>query len=485
MDRAFGRTNRGGHFSFGFLGAAAALSLLLVPGLRGQLVTNVAAVPDNGKPPVIFLNGYQFGCTDRGTFAGTFGIADQVLAQDVRAVLFFNNCEVAPNVSIEELGNAFGRFLGSLKYADGRSVPQVDVVAHSMGGMIVRSYLAGKQPQRGSFTPPADTRIRKVIFLAVPFFGAVAVEVTGAPDIQSSALQIGSAFVFDLGTWNQNNDDLRGVDAIGVVATGGSGLSSGVPRFDDSTVSVTSGSLEWYLPGRTRIATGVCHTILTGFFTVGCTNPAVSVAQITSDQHDSAKIIRSFLNGTSEWQSVGQSPAGNDFLKDRGGVALQFRDRTDQIISIDSASATGAGMLKIRNREIAWNENVPGQPPLRISATSGSTTITADIPVASGQTKAFIVTTGGPGVGAVIPNFADVFPRAVAPGSFISIYGSSLATSTATAGGLPYPVSLGGAEVRMNDQPIALQYVSDQQINAVVPDSLTGLVKLQVRTANG
>ena len=99
---------------------------------------------------MVFVNGYQFGCTGTVTFQDTFGSADQLLARDSRASLFFNNCTVPNNPPIEDLGNEFGKFLESLRYSDGRPVPQVDVVAHSMGGMIVRSYIAGKQRDAGS-----------------------------------------------------------------------------------------------------------------------------------------------------------------------------------------------------------------------------------------------------------------------------------------------------------------------------------------------
>ncbi|MBC7924128.1 MAG: hypothetical protein H7039_00575, partial [Bryobacteraceae bacterium] len=176
---------------------------------------------------MVFLNGYQFGCTDRPTFEGTFGDANQVLERDGRVSLFFNNCDVPGNPPIEVLGNAFRDYLNGLQFTGGRPVTQVDVVAHSMGGMIVRSYLAGKQTARGVFQPPADPKIRRVVFLAVPFFGSFLADFTDVLpgyrlDEQTRELQPGSAFTFDLATWNQGREDLRGVDALAVITNGGS-----------------------------------------------------------------------------------------------------------------------------------------------------------------------------------------------------------------------------------------------------------------------
>jgi uncharacterized protein (TIGR03437 family) len=467
---------------------AAALSILVCPGAKAQLVTTVTAIPDTGKPPVVFVNGYQFGCTGTVTFQDTFGSADQLLARDSRASLFFNNCTVPNNPPIEDLGNEFGKFLESLRYSDGRPVPQVDVVAHSMGGMIVRSFIAGKQRERGVFTPPANLKIRKAVFLAVPFFGAVLADRTDLfpqTGVQATELQPGSAFVFDLNTWNQYMDDLRGLDAVAVVGTGGTGIVSGTPNFDDSTVSVTSASLDFARKGRTRVIP-YCHTSLTGILSIACAGSAPAIARMTNDQHDGAKIMLSFLAGTNDWQSVGQSPADNNFLKQRAGLQLQFRSAQDAIVLVTAASVAGAGTMRIRSNEIAWDESLPAPGTLRISATTGVGAFDASINAAPGVSQAFIVTLGGPNITHVIPSLSDVYPRAVAPGGYVSLYGQNLAASEQSAGAFPYPTSLGGTEVRVNNQLTGVQYASPKQINILLPENTpVGLVKINVKTANG
>jgi uncharacterized protein (TIGR03437 family) len=63
----------------------------------------------------------------------------------------------------------------------------------------------------------------------------------------------------------------------------------------------------------------------------------------------------------------------------------------------------------------------------------------------------------------------------VAPNSFATLFGSNLATTTATAAVIPLPLSLGGATLTVTDsagaaRPAGLVYASPTQINFVVPD---------------
>ena len=51
------------------------LQLMTLP-LAAQLVSDPQAVPRTGKPPVVFLNGFEVNCGSV-TFQTTFGIADQ------------------------------------------------------------------------------------------------------------------------------------------------------------------------------------------------------------------------------------------------------------------------------------------------------------------------------------------------------------------------------------------------------------------------
>ena len=185
-----------------------ALFFALAPAVFAQLIPAGQPVPKGANPPVVFLNGYQISCGDSG-FAGIFQNADVVLQATGRVALYFDNCTVPGKPSIEALGTAFGQYLAALRYADGTPVAQVDVVAHSMGGLIVRSYLAGKQDVApAAFSPPVNPGIRKILFLGTPHFGT-GIAARFGTDTQTGELSVGSQFLFDLNTWNDGTDDLR------------------------------------------------------------------------------------------------------------------------------------------------------------------------------------------------------------------------------------------------------------------------------------
>ncbi len=77
---------------------------------------------------------------------------------------------------------------------------------------------------------------------------------------------------------------------------------------------------------------------------------------------------------------------------------------------------------------------------------------------------ATVVTPGG------IVNAASLISTVpIAPGEFISIFGSNLAPSTTLSPSYPYATSLAGTQVLLGGQPIPLEFVSPGQINALVP----------------
>lgn len=74
---------------------------------------------------------------------------------------------------------------------------------------------------------------------------------------------------------------------------------------------------------------------------------------------------------------------------------------------------------------------------------------------------------------------------AIQPGSWISIFGSDLASGTFLWNG-DFPISLGGTRVTVDNQSAYLWFVSPQQINLQVPDdTTTGRVEVVVTTPSG
>jgi uncharacterized protein (TIGR03437 family) len=443
--------------------------LLLASAAQAQMIPSGTPLPSTTLPPVVFINGYQFeGCP--ATFSGTFGIADQVLQSNGEVSVFFNTCSLPSTATIEDLAAAFATFLGGLKYTSGQPVDTVDVVAHSMGGLVLRSYLSGKQDSSGVFQPPAATHVRKAVLLASPNFGTPIASLLTVSN-QVGEMASGSGFLFTLGTWNQGTDDLRGVDAVAAAGNAGSGGTGDPAGFDDGVVPLTSASLRFYLPGRTRVVP-YCHIDGGGIITLFnlCPGSAKGIADIDSAMHDSAQIIVSFLNGTNDWQSVGTAAESDPFLSVDGGLIVAARAADDSSLNIDSATAGLMGADKQLNNSsdhLAFIDQFPAGV-IGLDVTAGSLVINSVETLPAGGTEPYTVKPG-PLIVRVFPAAAANFPLELAPRMLISIYGSDLASST---------VSIGNT-------PLSLDYVSATQINALLPDSASGLTAITVQTSTG
>jgi uncharacterized protein (TIGR03437 family) len=450
---------------------SALLATLMLPGvLAAQFVPNPQAIPRTGNPPVVFINGFQLDCSG-ASFQGDFGIADQVLEANGRASLFFNICTVPNANTIELLGNAFGTYISSLTYSDGEPVRTIDVLAYSMGGLVLRSYLSGKQDSPGIFKPPVSVPIRKAIFAATPNFGSPVGALALGTSSQADELSSGSHFLMDLNTWNQNHDDLRGLDAIALAGTDGTGIAV-APGFDDGLVALSSASLHFYMSRRTRVLP-LCHSANGRLSQVGlCPLNAKGIIKILSATDDNARIVVSFLAGTSDWQTIGGTIEQNSFLQNGSGITVRARTASDQAVFPSPITATpyagGAKRLNMSNSEIGWTDLLTaGHLAFGISA--GSQGFTQEVEVQPGGAQAIIVKPG-PSIALVIPAPAVVSPLVVAPRMIISIYGKGLDE----------------AAVSINGTPLNILYGSDQQINAVMPATVAGgLAQLSVQNPAG
>jgi uncharacterized protein (TIGR03437 family) len=453
--------------------------------LGAQLIPTGQPIPKGANLPVVFLNGYQIDCGG-SNFSGTFGNADAVLQASQIVTLFFDNCSVPNKPSIELLGAAFGQFLAGLKYTDGTSVPLVDVVAHSMGGLIVRSYLAGKQDGSAVFTPPPNPGIRKVIFLATPHFGTGIASKFGT-DRETGELGVGSQFLFDLNTWNDGTDDLRGLDALAVAGNGGTGEESTIPGFDDGVVTLTSASIAFALQGRTRVVPA-CHanSILLTSFNHYCSSTSVFIADITDASNTTGQIILSFLTGTAGWQSLGQAIETNPVAANLGGVNIEAMDLNGVEQQIQSASVTTPGgkfNLSI-NGNIADSEGLTPSTSLSTSIKFGTLTVAPFITLPAATVLPVIAKTG-PVIFRAIPAGGAVVPLNAAPGEFVTIYGANLATTIQLAGAQPYPTQLADVQVLVDGTAVPIEYISPTQINIVYPGVPPALTKLTVTNGAG
>jgi uncharacterized protein (TIGR03437 family) len=459
--------------------------LFIFPCIAGAQMVAPTAVPV-GTVPVVFLDGYQLGCTGDSSFQANFGNADTVLQASNLVTLYFDNCSV-PNVPpIETLGAAFGQFLASLTYTNGTPVPLVDVVAHSMGGLIVRAYLSGMQVAAAgtpaTFNPPATPRIRKAIFLATPHFGTYLASLLG-DDQQTHEMSLGSQFLFDLNTWNQGTDDLSGVDALAVAGDGGTGLESvlagsSLSGFDDGVVELTSASIGFAITGRTRVVPD-CHTSDSLVVTEAvCLASTPAIAQINDASNVVGQIITSFITGTSAWTTLGEAIEANNNGSTVGGLLLGAQDLNGVPQSISSATA-GGDLLSVNAATYAYKEALTASKSLPLQVNS----LSYNVPLAAG-TSTQVIAKPGPSITGVVPAGIAQFPLDVAPGAFVTVYGSSLA-SAVTQSPQPYPTQLGDVQVLVNGTAAQVQYAAPTQINIIYPNLPPGLAQLTVKNASG
>lgn len=379
------------------------------------------------RPPVILVDGYHLLCeSDNLSSPHDFGELQSRLEAEGVTVRFFGTCSFNGKPSIEDLGIALGKLIQSI------NAPAVDLVSHSMGGLIVRSYLSGKQNAPGAFQPPANAKVRKWVSIATPNFGALIPGIISAflPDAQAQELVPGNQFLFDLATWNQNHDDLRGVDTLGLIGNaGGFGPLQGS---NDGTVAVTSASMSFALPDeRTRVLP-YCHGAgdLTSILGLGCGAPPL--ARIQSDNPLSFAAIDSFLAGTDAWKTVGRSPGQDSYLSRYGGELSQTRDSQDRPLSAIQDSPFMTSPPRFGGYSV-----VIGKP--------------------------------GPRILLIIPAAALLPKLSLAPRMWVSVFGTGLANSTVT----------------VNNQPLTLNYDDNFQINALMPDNVHGLATLAVSNAQG
>jgi len=445
------------------------------------------ATPETSSaaPPVVLLDGLQLSldgsCPIPQDSTGTFGNLQaylQAAPNNVPNVYFFENCTECPECSIEQLGAELATFLNGLP------APEVDVIAHSMGGLIVRSYLAGKSATSGVFNPPPTQKIRKAMFLATPHFGSpLADELTTnallatlyGTDVQIMEMERASQFEWDLATWNQFGDDLRGVDAVSAIGNAGTNGTS------DGVVLLTSASLDFAIPGRTRVVP-YCHIPgtdvdgLAGALT-GCSGPGI--AYIDSTSHPSYQIISSFLMDGTAWQTVGNSPAQDPTLSKLGGMMVAEVTASDQYVeTLSSVTWAASTNLSdgVTNGELFYNDFVaPGTGSFSLTASGSSPTSCGPYTEPAGYYSTFRCKSG-PTISSVGPLIAGS-AKAVAAGGNITIAGVGFGAQQCSACAVGFPGS----------KLLALEVSnwSDTSITASLPASLTGFLPIVVTAANG
>lgn len=474
-------------------GEARATSLTLV-------VKPMQRVPTgSSRPPVVLLNGWETGitgsCPVSSSSAQTFGnLAQYLISDGVPIVYFFDNCAIDPNQTIEVLGNDLATYLNSIEYEDGTQVPQIDLVAFSLGGLIARSYLAGLQPSEIA-TPPATTLVRDLILIATPNFGSFvagnySTTLSAEPGTQDAELVPGSSFLWNLATWNQRGDDIRGVNALAIVGNAGPYLASLEAteqnnNASDGLVDLPSASAGFALPESppTQVVP-YCHVdpsafINTVFGVFDCN--AAGIANVTSTSHETGIIVRSFLSGTDDWKSTGVVASKDSYLSTVGGIYFGMQNQTGTYLS-DLTGVTWGTVAFTPGGDldtIYYTNFVSGTGGFEAMSTSLGTincgpSLTAPVGyIVAARCK---VDTAIFSVGPLIGGASG---RVVASGGSITITGNDFQSQCGSCQVWAIPVS--------STTQTALQVTSwtNTSITATLPSSFTGLLTIEVEAVPG
>lgn len=442
---------------------------------------------------MVLLNGWETGVTDAcpvsANSAATFGNLQQYLLKDgAPAVYFFDNCAQDANQPIETLANDLGNFLNKLTDASGQPVQQVDLVAFSMGGLVARAYLAGLQTN-GSLTPPANPLVRDLVLIATPNFGSY-VATNYATNIpagsQSAELISGSSFLWNLATWNQRVDDLRGVNAIAVAGNAGSYVSNttgvSLSNAGDGIVSLTSASLGFVAQqtAGTRIVP-YCHVDPATY-----TNPnlgpydcsGAGIANVTDESQLTGEIVRSFLAGTTNWQSIGSTPANDPYLSMDGGTFFTMVNQSGGYITDITQVLWGSLMLQNGGDggTIFFNDFVSGSGDFEATSQSLGTVDCGTVAEAVGYFAAARCK--------VDPAIISIGPLSTIPGRVIGA-GAALTIQGAGFGFLCNGCKVTATPAGGSAVSLSVSTWTGQSITAQLPANLTGFLTVSVLSETG
>ncbi len=460
------------------------------------LVKPRAGIPSNAKrPPVVLLNGWIAGfdgtCPVANSSAETFGnLANYLVADGVPAVYLFDNCLEDAGKPVETLAADLASYLKSIKYDNGAQVPQIDLVAHSMGGLIARAYLSGLQANQ-SLVPPATTLVRKLVLIATPNFGSFVAgnySTSLLSGSQGAELIPGSALLWNLATWNQLGDDLRGVDAIAIAGNAGTytpSLSSSVllQNASDGFVSLTSASLGFVAqqPAVTRVVP-YCHVDPAAFANsslgiFACSAPGI--ANVTATSHPTSQIVRSFLAGTTDWKSIGTAADADAYLSKNGGMYFTLVNSAGAYLS--DVTAVQWGTVALTNGGdagvIYYGDFLFGNGQFLATSTAAGR-----VNCGSVVEPAQFFTAARCKIGTAIASVGPLNSGAahtINAGTTITITG---ATFGSQCSGCQVSATAAGSTT---SQVLTITSWSATEIKAALPASLTGMLTITVRATNG
>jgi hypothetical protein len=288
----------------------------------------------------------------------------------------------------------------------------------------------------------------------------------------------GSLFLWNLATWNQRGDDLRGVDALAVIGNAGAETQA---NQSDGLVSLTSGSLGFARTDqRTRIVP-YCHITSSGLIALVIHCTGQGTADVDSPAHLSARIVRSFLADTTDWKSIGATPRGDAFLSQYGGLFFAAAPPQSGALIPDLAQASLSGVSLAQGGDsgtVFYDEFLQGAGAFQATSASRGGVSCGSFTEPPGHYTAFRCKSG-PAISSVGPVLRGTSRIVAARDGIrkITIHGAGFGVSCATCSVL---LSAGGGL----GAPIPVSAWSDQSITAMLPP-FNGFGSIAVQTPAG
>ena len=285
----------------------------------------------------------------------------------------------------------------------------------------------------------------------------------GATDAWAARLAPGAAAIqwaTYLGGSGDDEATAMTIDAAGSVYLAGDTGSTNFPTANPYQGSYGGGSKDIFAAkiagdGRLAYATylGGSGAEIGNSIAVDGTGAAYIAGTTNSSNFPVSFAFQSALRGPTDGVVAALSPQGNSLLFSSyiGGAA-------DDSVEALAVSCT-AGLALVGSTA---STNFPVTGGVVQAKNNGGTTDGYLALIAAG-TAPTTISTGG------VVNAATSALAPVSPGSLVSIYGTSLAQTTAGAASTPLPASVGGTSVNINGVAAPVIFVSPNQVNVQVP----------------